>query len=219
MARCLALAAVVLFGSLSGCSKQKEPAAADVPELEVSIPGLEDFSPEEDTGTDESQAEPRASASPDRVVEQFLAAVRAGDEATTSSLLTDKAREETAKHDLVVRPPGTPTAQFQVGGVQFIDPQRTGAHVNTVWTETVASADGQEDTFTYDVVWALRRQEQGWRVAGIATEIIEGQAPVFLNFEDPSDMLDKWKRAEEIAARHEEAVRQADRSSGTSLQR
>lgn len=143
---------------------------------------------------------------PQEVVQAFLIAVRAGDTGTTAALLTTKAREETAKHDLVVEPPGTPSAKFVVGEVQYIDRDQTGAHVNTVWTE----ADEAGSSVTYDVVWALRRQSDGWRVAGIATEIVDGQNPVFLNFEDPGDMLEKWRRAEEIAAQHQEQrIRQA----------
>ena len=201
MARSLAFAALFVVASLVGCSPPAATSTEDVPELELSIPA-ESAAVAQTHGAPQRQQE----LTPDKIVESFLAAVRAGDEGATSQLLTDKAREETAKHNLVVRPPGTPSAKFAVGEMQYIDANQTGAHVNTVWTETLSSEDGGQKTVTYDVVWALRKQEQGWRVAGIATEIIEGQPPVFLNFEDPSDMLSKWKRAEEIAARHEQSV-------------
>ena len=201
MARSLALIALIV-GTLIGCGGPPASTTENVPELELSIP-------DQPNAVEESHAYSETLA-PDQIVESFLAAVRAGDEAATSDLLTDKAREETAKHNLVVRPPGTPSAKFVVGELQYIDENKTGAHVNTVWTETIPQTDGGQQVVTYDVVWALRRESHGWRVAGIATEIIEGQAPVFLNFEDPGDMLSKWRRAEEIAARHEEqAVRQA----------
>ena len=70
---------------------------------------------------------------PAQIVEAFLVAVREGDHRTTAFLLTDKARVETAKHDLVVEPPGTPSAKFVIGDVEFVGEEQNGAHVNTVW--------------------------------------------------------------------------------------
>jgi hypothetical protein len=151
---------------------------------------------------------PMTSSMPDQIVQAFLLALRDGDDEVAAALLTGKAREETAKHDLVVEPPGTPNAEFFVGEVEYVDTNRTGAHVKSVWSEEAEGAD-----VSYEIVWALRQQDDGWRIAGMATEIIAGQRPVFLNFEDPSDMLEKWQRAEEIASRHQESTRQG----GTTL--
>jgi len=50
----------------------------------------------------------------------------------------------------------------------------------------------------YEIVWVLRREKEGWRLAGMATELVPGQEPQFLNFEDPDDMI--RKRDEAIAA-------------------
>src|SRR4029453_15166844 len=60
----------------------------------------------------------------------------------------------------------------------------------SVWTETYP--DG---TIKYDVVWVLRRQAEGWRIAGMAIELVPGQPPAFLNFEDAADMAKKYEEA------------------------
>lgn len=37
------------------------------------------------------------------------------------------------------------------------------------------------------VTWILRRQSDGWRIAGMATATT-GEEPLLINFEDPSDL-------------------------------
>ena len=76
-----------------------------------------------------------------------------------------------------------PNATYQVRPGEILGDQN-GAHVKSVWTERFD--DGDE---TYEIVWALRRQQDGWRLAGMAMELIPGQPMQYLNFEDPADML------------------------------
>ncbi len=85
-----------------------------------------------------------------------------------------------------------PNASYQVHPAEIFADQ-SGAHVKSVWTEKFD--DGDE---TYEIVWALRRQQDGWRLAGMALQLIPGQPMQFLNFEDPADML--RKKEEAIAA-------------------
>lgn len=131
-----------------------------------------------------------AGTPPQDVVHKFLESLRSGDETVASYLLTDKAREETAKHDLVVSPPGTPSAQYQVGAIELSDNQN-GAYVTSIWTEPDQEGADQ----AYEIIWVMRKQPEGWRIAGMATEIIPGEMPLFLNFEDPQDMLRKREQA------------------------
>lgn len=142
-----------------------------------------------------------ADATPDQVVTVFLDAMRAADAPTIEALLTAKAREETIRHQMPVEPVGAPHAQFQVAAPQYLPMNPNGAHVQTQWVES----DGQQ-TYTHSVIWVLRRQTDGWRIAGFAIELISGQGPQFLNFEDPVDML---KKREEAIAFAEEAAKQA----------
>jgi hypothetical protein len=142
------------------------------------------------------------------VVAAFLAALRNGDEATATQLLTNKARAETARHDLVVQPPGAPSASYQVGQVDYVTKDKDGAHVQSAWTE----ADDDGVTHTYEIIWVLRRQSDGWRVAGMVPSLDEGEACLYLNFEDPEDMLYKWKQADPtLTAESEEPIHQARR--------
>jgi len=106
--------------------------------------------------------------------------------------LTGLARQELAKHSLSVDVQSAPNATYQVHQAEIF-PDKTGAHVRSVWTEKFD--DGNE---TYEIVWALRHQPEGWRLAGMAMELLPGQPMQFLNFEDPQDMLKK--KDEAIAA-------------------
>ena len=46
----------------------------------------------------------------------------------------------------------------------------------------------------------------------MATQVSPTEPPVFLNFEDPDDMLEKWCAAEErLAAQEDNTLRQAGR--------
>jgi len=197
---------VLLASLLVGCSKnQQEPTTTSEREVTPKGPGAAVIASPEVF----QAASPALNESPDGVVNAFLAALRDGDESLAESLLTAKAREETAKQGLAVHPPGTPSASFQLGETDYVTSDKRGAHVSCTWTEQ----DGQDDAISYEIVWALRRQVEGWRIAGMATQVTEGGPPVFLNFEDPLEMIDKWHNAEaELAAETKnEGVRQATR--------
>ena len=132
-------------------------------------------------------------ASPRETVEAFLGALRSGDEEVAANLLTDRAREETDKINLAVKPPGTPNAAYKVSSVDYPEDIPDGAYVKSIWKET----DESGGTETYNVIWVLRKQDEGWRIAGMATPIVPDGEPLFLNFEEPAEMLEKWRRAEE----------------------
>ena len=131
-----------------------------------------------------------ADATPDQVVQMFLDALRGGDQATTATLLTKKALTETSKRNLSVCPQATPHMIYDItkAEVQANDPNL--AYVNVIWTESYADGD-----VTYEVIWGLRRQTEGWRIAGMAIELVPGQGPAYLNFEDPDDMIRKQEEA------------------------
>jgi len=124
-------------------------------------------------------------AAPEAVVEIFLDSVREGDDETAAELLTDVARTETEKAGLVVQTPGTPGATYEVGQAEFPTVDRSGAHVKSTWTET----DEYDDLISWEVIWILRKQPQGWRIAGMATQTEEEGPYQFLNFEQPEEML------------------------------
>lgn len=177
---------IVCVSFAVGCTKKAETPAAQA------------SGPSGQAPTAQAQAAPQqpiavpSAATPDQVVTVFLNALRSGDSPTTESLLTGKARQELAKHSLSVDVQSAPNATYQVHQAEIL-PDPTGAHVRSVWTEKFD--DGNE---TYEIVWALRHQPEGWRLAGMAMELLPGQPMQFLNFEDPQDMLKK--KDEAIAA-------------------
>ncbi len=138
-----------------------------------------------------------ANAAPEHVVQVFLSALRSGDSPTTESLLTAKAREELGKHQMHVDVQPAPDAVFQVDRAVAVPNQPTVVHVNSVWTERFQNELGQPVEERYAIVWALRQQPEGWRVAGMQVELVPGMKQD-LKFEDPADMLKK--RDEALAA-------------------
>ena len=128
---------------------------------------------------------------PDAAVITFLNAVRAGNEDTASAMLTDKARTEMQNAEMYVQPPGSPNAQFQIGDVR-LQPEHGGAYVDSSWTDIIDN--GQQST--YAITWILRQEHNGWRVAGMSTELYPNQPPLVLNFENPADMQAQVQQAE-----------------------
>ena len=122
---------------------------------------------------------------PDRVVFAFLEAVRTGNDEKATQMLSPVARQKTAEKNLAVAPPGSDTASFQVGAVEMVD--QGGAHVASTWTDV----DEEGKPRTDSIVWMLRQEAEGWRVVGMATKVFADQPPLFLNFENPDDMIRK----------------------------
>jgi hypothetical protein len=188
--------------AVMGCSQSSQPKTetANAPAGRASV-----AAPTSKTAA--SEAVPKCQQ-PDEAVATFLKALRDGDDHVAEGLLTPKAREETAKRSLTVQPPGTPGATFEIGKVEYLSADKSGAHVNSVWHEK----DEKNATSSYDIVWALRRLNDGWHIAGMATQVAPDEPPVFLNFEDPDDMLEKWKAAEERLAGQNQGIRQASKT-------
>lgn len=159
-------------------------------------------------GTGGTQAPPSAEKTaasnlkPGEVVQSFLEAVRTGKDTEAEQWLTKIALAETKKADLYVAPPGTETAKFEVGEVELVE---GGAQVFSTWTDLGDDGKPKSDK----IVWLLRNETEGWRIAGMATTVFEGEPPLVLNFEDPADMLHQQRMLEaEIAKRTQPAATQ-----------
>jgi hypothetical protein len=186
MKRSAWLLPLILFvAGVSGCGKSTPtpPTNETTPNQSTALP----------QGTAVAAYVPKqvaVDATPDQVVSVFLEAMRAADATSVETLLTTQAREETKRHNMPVEPVAAPHAQFQVAAPQYLPMNPNGAHVQAQWTES----DGMTN-YTHTVIWVLRRQAEGWRIAGFAIELVPGQGPQFLNFEDPADMLKKQQEA------------------------
>ncbi len=141
-------------------------------------------------------------SSPSEAVAQFYEALRSGQDSEISALLTDKAREETANSGLDIQSQGSSRLEYELGEVQFVDEAMQGAHVRSLWIDYMP--DGER--VGTEVIWVLRRQSDGWRIAGMATQVIEGELPLLFNFEDPEDMLRKKEYVEQQYQLAEEAM-------------
>jgi len=180
----LALSALVGLGLL-GCTKSKPTTAAGAAA--------------QTTAGAAGQPVPQpihvpASATPEQVMTVFLQAWRTGDSPTMDSLLTTKAREELTRHDVHVDPLSSPNAVYEVEPARLLPNDPNLAHVNSKWTEQMQNEQGQPVQESYGIVWALRRQANGWRVAGMQMELIPGQLQ-HVDFEDPAAMLQKMADA------------------------
>jgi len=136
-------------------------------------------------------------ASPEVVIAEFLEAIRTGEDNKAARLLTPLARKKTTEMEMVVAPPGSDTARFEV---QHLELAGDTARVTADWTDL--DTDGR--VHTDRIIWLLRKEAEGWRISGMATQVFADQKPIVLNFEDPADMLLKQQQAEEEIARRQQ---------------
>jgi len=153
-----------------------------------------------ETSTKEEQAvktaAPKVDSNPKESVQQFLQAVKDGDDKTAETMLTPLAREKTAEFDIAVAPPGSQTATFEVLDMELVG--EDAAHVASRWTDYDEAGQAHTD----ELLWMVRLEPEGWRIAGMAAKLFPEEPPLFLNFEDPEDMIRKQElAAEEIRKR------------------
>jgi len=148
---------------------------------------------------------------PNKVVHAFLEAVRTGNHAGANDLLTKKALEETQKSEMVVAPMGSDTATFKVGEVELLAKDGDAAHVASTWTDVDETGRPRTDS----IVWMLRLEAEGWRIAGMATVVFEGEPPLVLNFEDHKEMERKQRLTEAEIQKRATASQAAQTSKST----
>lgn len=168
--------------TLAGCGKPSTPAASG---------GGNGGPPDQATGP--------TAQTPDGAVTLFLDAVCAGNDEGAANMLTDVARRKTAEMDLEVAPPGSDTAQFRIGQVENLSDG--AARVACFWSDLDEQGDRTEER----ILWVLRREDAGWRIAGMAPTIFPDEPPLLLNFEDPEEMIQKLEWVQQEAMRRAQA--------------
>jgi len=143
---------------------------------------------------------------PASATREFLEAVRSGNDEKAAKMLTTVAREKTAQMNLKVTPPGSDTAQFSIGNVQYFPQDRAG--VQAVWSDLGENSQRKVEKMT----WMLRREPIGWRVAGVVVPVFADRPPLLLNFEDPEDMVRKRQWAQQEVLRRTQKANPAVRS-------
>jgi hypothetical protein len=179
--RLIVLAAVVA-ALVMGCGKSDTPGSAPAPPAE----GGGQIA----TGTDPANV--AKLDGPAAAVYQFLDAVRTGNDAKATQMLTTLARAKAAETNRSVRPTASDTARFQVGQVEYL--AEDGARVACTWTDLDEHGEPQTD----EALWMVRRELAGWRIAGVAATVFSGEPPLLLDFEKPEEMLQQqqWVREE-----------------------
>ena len=177
----LALPIAGLLLVLAGCNQSSEPAASN----QASHTG-----------------QASAGGAPDQAVYDFLEAVRTGNDQKAAEMLSPLARQKTAEKQMVVAPPGSPTAKFTVGKVKYKPDDKDGAYVSCTWSDV----DDQGQPRSDEIVWGVRHEPEGWRIVGMVLQVLPNEEPLVLNFEDPDDMIRKQQLL------HDRELGQSDQS-------
>jgi len=176
--RVLGLVAITLLAF--GCGKSKDNGSNQGSPAPMAIAG--------------PTAQDAAAHEAKMVVSDFLNALRRGDDDKARHLLTKLAREKVEKTGLTVAPPANDSTKIEVDDATFPTPEHDIAHVPT----RLVDLDDAGRPRTDRAVWVCRLEPEGWRVAGLAAYVFDGEDPLLLSFEDPEDMAKKqqWLKEE-----------------------
>ncbi|MEM6981000.1 MAG: hypothetical protein AAF539_15170 [Planctomycetota bacterium] len=213
------MSVTVAFGSvMSGCAKQSDVAAeatrSDQPERIQSAIAFD--TPEEITASE-------------AIIGQFLDRIRrGGDSQQATSLLTDRAQAELARIGQPIQPIGSPDASFQItrsepaptGDTSVAGESAAARLVHCIWSEpnpdAAFAADGTavaSPTLDYQVVWAVVRQPEGWRISGLVLETTPDEPPMVLDFENGEAMQQMFAgQSSSVSQTADAAGQQADSS-------
>ena len=187
-AHCLVISAALAV-IVSGCGKSAGTGESSAAPSDSAKPAANAVA---DSSANSSAISSVKLDGPAAAVHEFLEALRTGNDEKASKMLSATARQKTAALNRNVTPPASDTARFTIGKVEYVNDD--GARVACTWTDL----DEEGQPKTDEAIWVLRREEDGWRIAGVAAQVFPGEPPLLLNFEDPDDMFRKqqWVREE-----------------------
>lgn len=138
------------------------------------------------------------------VVTSFLEAIRKGDNDSATKLLTIVARQKAEETGRCVAPAANDSAKIEAEDPVYPTAEHDIAHVPTKWVDLDETGKPRTDKAT----WVCRLEPEGWRVAGFAAYVFEGEDPLLLSFEDPDDMAKKqsWLKEEINRRAKQEAI-------------
>jgi hypothetical protein len=189
----LIMLAVVLALGIAGCQKSGGTGGADAQSANKNATNSITVSGGNmQLSSASQQAANSATDGPSAAVREFLQAIKTGDDAKATQMLSTVAKEKTSALNRTVSPPASDTARFEVGKVEYRADDVAGVHCK--WTDLDEKGEPQTD----EAMWMVRREGQTWRIAGVAATIFQGEPPLLLNFEEPEDMIKKqqWVREE-----------------------
>jgi hypothetical protein len=156
----------------------------------------------------------RAAFEAKSVVTEFLNALRRGDDAKAKSLLTKLARQKVEEQGKSLGPGANDSVKIEVDDATFPTQEHDVAHVPTRWIDQDENGKPRVDKAT----WACRHEAEGWRVAGFAAYVFEGEDPLYMNFEDPEDMAKHQEWLNEESERRSKGESTGRSSGESSLQ-
>lgn len=187
-----------LFAIASGCGTADEPQATATTKTANSATT---DATSADEGGFVAQRPATRYDDPRQSVNDFLLAVKAGNDAVATQLLTTEAQREAWTNGMAISAEGFPDARFQISEVEYINDQKE-AHVLSTWADRTPS--GQEKTF--QCVWLLKHEAHGWCIYGMASKFLDHVQPIVLNFEDQAEMLQRQQWAEQQIRKHQELL-------------
>ncbi len=138
-------------------------------------------------------ATPDSLALPQDVLQQFLNAIKTGQKDVAEKLLTTVARQRIAEAGIGMDDLSSSSASmsFEIHGVQLLKmpDNQEGAHVSCTLSDKLD--DGKIET--QNIIWGLRKETLGWRVAGMAWTPFVNEPPIFMDFEKPDEVIEKQK--------------------------
>lgn len=137
-------------------------------------------SPKTSTQKQETAPDPKNTSHPaSQVCTDFLHALLHGDDKTLRGLLTPLARKKNEDLGIIFSSSNSLNASFEVHGTTLFD--QHGAYVQS----TLTDIDDQGKAESAEIVWIVANTPEGWRIAGAAASLFDGQDKTVLNFENP----------------------------------
>lgn len=135
------------------------------------------------TFSDQNQPESRLdkSSSPEQVCTQFLAALSRNDHLAATNMLTNVAQIETGRANLELESPGTPGSTFEVLPAKYATTARKVAQVDCLLRQPGVDTPVK-------LTWMMRLQYNGWKISGMAVQLVENEPADLLSFENPKDL-------------------------------
>jgi hypothetical protein len=191
MPRVVWLSLWVLFSlAVSGCGNS-QPAGDTGGSSDAQAAGGAEAASQQAGGS--AQSQPSAPSGPAAAAKRFLEAARRGEDEKAEQMLTPLARQKLRQggdgHGLGTM--RSDTAEFTIDEVKAVGEE--GAQVKVTLYEV---AEGGERN-GYEVAILLRKVAEGWRVAGVATPVFDGEWMLVRNFEDPDDWQRQLQRYDE----------------------
>lgn len=186
-----------------GCGGTSDPVA-ETSQGDAGAAGNASLAAAQGSSPQPSEAEAAAT-----VVKQFLDRVRlGGPDSRADEFLTNTARNEINRVG-GVQTLGAPEARFLVTRSQPAPDESGGIIpgamlVQSVWIETSddladqASPD-QPQTSETQVVWAVQKELDQWRISGMAIELAPDQPPTIIDFENRQQLAQLFGQMEPVA--------------------